>query len=158
MCTVSDPRGGHRSLDQAQIREPLQDLSIAQVTPYQRFLLNKYTNGQDSTLCCHRITMATTSTAASSSGPSNKGGTAYLAIQSTFVAIATLLSLIRVYVRTIVVKKFGLDDAAILLALVSILFTNINRKPTEIRFSLSSSLRRPASQSTIVHCTSLETT
>ena len=65
--------------------------------------------------------MATTSKDASSSGSGNKGGTAYIATQSTFVAIATLLVFIRVYVRTIVVKKFGLDDAVIVLALVSTL-------------------------------------
>lgn len=39
--------------------------------------------------------------------------------QSTFVAIASLLVFIRVYVRTVVVKRFGLDDAVIVLALVS---------------------------------------
>ena len=85
--------------------------------------------------------MATTSTAASSSDPSDKGGSAYLATQATFVAIATLLVLIRVYVRTVVVKKFGLDDAVIVLALVITLFNNIKRKLTDIRFSLSSSVR-----------------
>ena len=53
-----------------------------------------------------------------SADPSNPGGTSYLATQSTFVAIATLLVLIRVYVRTFVVKKCGLDDAAVCLALV----------------------------------------
>lgn len=85
--------------------------------------------------------MATTSKAASSSDPSNKGGTAYLATQSTFVAIAALLVVTRVYVRTIVVKKFGLDDAVIVLALVNTLLTNTNLKLTEMRFSLSSSVR-----------------
>ena len=65
--------------------------------------------------------MATTSKDAFSSGSGNKGGTAYIATQSTFVAIATLLVFIRVYVRTTVVKKFGLDDAVIVLALVSTL-------------------------------------
>lgn len=74
--------------------------------------------------------MATISTAASSSDPSNKGGAAYLATQSTFVTIATLLVLMRIYVRTIVVKKFGLDDTIIVLALVSIFFTEMNHKPT----------------------------
>lgn len=69
--------------------------------------------------------MATASKAASSSGPSSNGGNAYLATQSTFVAIATLLVLTRVYVRTIVVKQFGLDDAVIVLAVVSIISTNI---------------------------------
>ena len=63
--------------------------------------------------------MASTSKAASSSGRRNKGGTAYLAIQSTTLAIATLLVLVRVFVRTIVVKKFGLDDTVVVLALVS---------------------------------------
>lgn len=63
--------------------------------------------------------MATANKAASSSGPSNKGGIAYLVTQSTFVAIASLLVFIRVYVRTVVVKRFGLDDAVIVLALVS---------------------------------------
>lgn len=81
--------------------------------------------------------MATKSTAASSSDSGNKGATTYLATQSTFVAIATLLVLIRVYVRTIVVKKFGIDDAVIVLALVRILPDNSNRKLTVIRFSLS---------------------
>lgn len=85
--------------------------------------------------------MATTSKAASSSDPSNNGGTGYLATQSTFVAIAALLVVIRVYVRTIVVKKFGLDDAVIVLALVNTLLTNTNLKLTEMRFSLSSSVR-----------------
>lgn len=62
--------------------------------------------------------MATTSKTASSSNSSNEGGTAYLATQSIFVAIATLLVVTRVYVKTIVVKKFGLDDAVIVLALI----------------------------------------
>lgn len=62
--------------------------------------------------------MATTSKTASSSNSSNKGGTAYLATQSIFVAIATLLVVTRVYVKTIVVKKLGLDDAVIVLALI----------------------------------------
>lgn len=84
--------------------------------------------------------MATTSKAASSSDPSNKGGTAYLATQSTFVAIATLLVLIRVYVRTIIVKKFGLDDAVIVLALVCTIFTKMKHNLTKIRFSPSSSV------------------
>lgn len=65
--------------------------------------------------------MAMTSKNASSSSSINRGGAAYLATQSIFVAIATLLVLTRVYVKTIVVKKFGLDDAVIVLALVSIL-------------------------------------
>lgn len=65
--------------------------------------------------------MATASKNASSSDSSHNGGTAYLATQSIFVAIATILVLTRVCVRTIVVKKFGLDDAVIILALVSIL-------------------------------------
>ena len=65
--------------------------------------------------------MATTSSNASSSKSSDKGGTAYLVAQSVIVAIATLLVLTRVYVKTIVVQKFGLDDAVIILALVSIL-------------------------------------
>ena len=65
--------------------------------------------------------MATTSKNASSSDSSHKGGTAYLATQSIFVAIATILVLTRVYVKTFVVKKFGLDDTVIVLALVSIL-------------------------------------
>ena len=65
--------------------------------------------------------MATTSKNASSSDSSHDGNIAYLATQSTFVVIATLLVLTRVYVKTIVVKKFGLDDAAIILALVTVL-------------------------------------
>ncbi len=64
--------------------------------------------------------------------PKQKGGTAYLATQSTFLAIATPLALIRVYVKSIVVKKFGLDDAVIV-SLVSTLVTNTNRKLSETR-------------------------
>lgn len=61
--------------------------------------------------------MASSSQAPPSSDPSpKKGGVNYLITQSTFVAIATLLVLTRVYVRAIVVKKFGLDDAVIVLA------------------------------------------
>lgn len=63
--------------------------------------------------------MATTTKAASSSGPSDKGYIAYLVTQSTFVAIASLLVFIRVYVRTVLVKRFGIDDVVIILALVS---------------------------------------
>ena len=85
--------------------------------------------------------MSTASEAASSSDSSKKGGTAYLATQSIFVAIAALLVLIRVYVRSIVVKKFGLDDAVVVLALGSTLFTDTHCKLTEIRFSLSSCVR-----------------
>lgn len=69
--------------------------------------------------------MAPTSKAAPSSDPSDKRGTAYLVIQSTFVAIATLLILIRVYVRIVVVRNFGLDDTFIVLALVSSLIVEI---------------------------------
>ena len=136
-----DPQCGHRSSEQAQIPEHLQGSSVVQVPCRRKFLFGRESNGQDSTLCCHRITMTTTSKAASSSNPSAGGGIAYLATQSTFVAIATFLVLIRVYVRTIVAKTFGLDDAAIVLALVSILFTSIHRKPTDLRFSLSLSVR-----------------
>ncbi|KAL8747804.1 MAG: hypothetical protein Q9190_000348 [Brigantiaea leucoxantha] len=61
--------------------------------------------------------MASSSQALSSADPSLKqGGINYLITQSTFVAIATLLVLTRVYVRSIVVKKFGFDDAVIVLA------------------------------------------
>lgn len=85
--------------------------------------------------------MATTSKAALSSDSSSNGGTAYIATQSTLVAVATLLVLIRVFVRAIVIKHFGIDDAIILLALPNVLFTKIHRKLMEVRFSLSSSVR-----------------
>lgn len=77
--------------------------------------------------------MAMTGKAASSSDQSSKGGTAYLATQSTFLAIATILAMIMVYVRSIVVKKSGVDDTVVVLALVSTLVTNTNRKRNEIR-------------------------
>ena len=68
--------------------------------------------------------MATAGSSSSAKPPKqgNEGGPAYIATQSTFVAIATLVVLIRIYVRTFVVKKFGLDDAAISLAMVNINF------------------------------------
>ena len=44
----------------------------------------------------------------------------YLVVQSTFVVVATVLVLVRAYVRTTIVRKFGLDDAVICLALVCI--------------------------------------
>ena len=62
--------------------------------------------------------MAMTSKGASSSNPTSTGGAAYLATQSIFVAIATLLVVVRIYVRSFVVRKFGLDDAVVVLALV----------------------------------------
>ena len=65
--------------------------------------------------------MASSSQALSSADPSLKqGGINYLITQSTFVAIATLLVLTRVHVRSLVVKKFGFDDAIIVLAWVSL--------------------------------------
>ena len=65
--------------------------------------------------------MATQNRAAPSSERGEKqGGINYLATQSTFVAIATLVILARVYVRTVLVKKFGLDDAAAVLAWVCV--------------------------------------
>ena len=88
---------------------------------YSQFILGKNTNGQDSTSYFTFIAMATTSSNASSSNSSDKGETTYLVTQSISVAIATLLVLTRVYVKTIVVQKFGLDDSVIVLALVSIL-------------------------------------
>ena len=102
----------------------------------------------------HWLAMATASKAASPTDPGNTGGKNYIATQSTFVAIAALLVFARVYVRTFIVKKFGLDDAVIVLALVSVIFTNINRKLIGIRFSLLSSVWWLASQSTMFHYTS----
>lgn len=67
--------------------------------------------------------MSTSSTNTSSAGKGNNGGSAYIATQSIFVAIATLVVFVRIYVRSFVVKKFGIDDAAVVLALVSILVT-----------------------------------
>ena len=62
--------------------------------------------------------MAMTSKRASSSNPISTGGAAYLTTQSIFVAVATLLVVVRIHVRSFVVKKFGLDDAVVVLALV----------------------------------------
>ena len=62
--------------------------------------------------------MAMTSKGAPSSNPISRGGAAYLATQSIFVGIATLLVVVRIHVRSFVVEKFGLDDAVIVLALV----------------------------------------
>ena len=77
--------------------------------------------------------MSTTTTAGPSPARSNQGGTNYVVTQTTFVAIATLLVFVRIYVRTIVVKKFGLDDAVIILALVSNLYPDTSIKPTRLR-------------------------
>lgn len=64
--------------------------------------------------------MASSSQTPPPADPSLKeGGVNYLVTQSRFVAIATLLVLARVYVRVIVVKQFGLDDAVIVLAWAS---------------------------------------
>lgn len=81
-----------------------------------------------------------TNKAASSSDPRKSGGIAFLATESAFVGIATLLVLTRVYVRTMVVKNFGPDDAVIVLALVSTFFVHIHRWLIEIRFSPSPSV------------------
>ena len=52
------------------------------------------------------------------SSSQKQGATEFLATQTTFVAIATVLVLTRIYVRTVVVKSLGLDDAVIVLAMV----------------------------------------
>ena len=58
------------------------------------------------------------STISPPTNPSTKGNVDLLIVQSTFVGIAAALTITRVYVRTLVVKRFGLDDASILIALV----------------------------------------
>ena len=72
------------------------------------------------------------------SASEKQGPIAFVATQSLFVAIATFLVLTRVYVRLVIVKSFGLDDAVIVLAMVSIFSTKLDRKLTNARFSLSS--------------------
>lgn len=54
----------------------------------------------------------------SSSGAKSKVASAWLATQSTCVAIGTLLVLTRIYVRSIIVRKLGLDDILIAISLV----------------------------------------
>ena len=62
--------------------------------------------------------MATSSAAPAVSPRPNPGGTNYLATEVPFVSIATLLVVTRIYVRTVIVRKPGLDDALIVLATV----------------------------------------
>lgn len=61
-----------------------------------------------------------------SNGDRNRGA-AIVATQAIFVAIGTALILARLYVRTVVIRKFGLDDLVILLGLIcaiTVLATN----------------------------------
>ena len=64
--------------------------------------------------------MASSSNAppSSSSGTNSKLAASWLATQAVFVAIASLLVLARIYVRSIVIKKIGIDDILIVIALV----------------------------------------
>ena len=64
--------------------------------------------------------MASSSNAASSTShaANSKVASGWLAAQSTFVAIAALLVFVRIYVRSIIIKKVGLDDILIVIALV----------------------------------------
>ena len=48
-----------------------------------------------------------------------KGNTAIIVLQSVLVAIATVLVIARLYVRSIILKSVGLDEAFIVIALVS---------------------------------------
>ena len=51
--------------------------------------------------------------------PSTNESSAFLAIQSTIVGVATLLVLARIYVRSAIIKNAGLDDLLIIIGLVS---------------------------------------
>lgn len=51
--------------------------------------------------------------------PSTNESAAFLAIQSTFVGVATLLVLARIYVRSTIIKNAGVDDLFIVIGLVS---------------------------------------
>lgn len=67
----------------------------------------------------HNIKQACSVTGTASMGSSN-----YVIVQSTFVGLATVLVAMRVFVRTVVVKRFGLDDTIMVLALVNYSATN----------------------------------
>ena len=54
-------------------------------------------------------------------GDRNRGA-AIIATQAVFVAIGTVLVLARLYIRSHVIRKFGLDDLFILLGLVRIAY------------------------------------
>ncbi len=68
-------------------------------------------------LSCSNI-MASSSNAmpSSLSGTNSKVASGWLAAQSTFVTIAALLVFTRIYVRSIIIKKIGLDDILIVIA------------------------------------------
>ena len=48
-----------------------------------------------------------------------KGNTVIIVLQSVFVAIATVLVVARLYVRSMILKSVGLDELFIIIALVS---------------------------------------
>lgn len=51
--------------------------------------------------------------------PSFSASSAFIAIQSISIAVGSLLVLARVYVRSNIVKKIGLDDFFIVIGLVN---------------------------------------
>ncbi|KAF6224620.1 hypothetical protein HO173_012963 [Letharia columbiana] len=57
-------------------------------------------------------------TSSSSAGADRMVDSVWLATQSTSVAIGTLLVLTRIYIRSIIIKKIGLDDMFIVIGLV----------------------------------------
>lgn len=65
--------------------------------------------------------MASSSNAppSTSHAANSKVASGWLAAQSTFVAIGALLVFTRIYVRSIIIKKIGLDDILIVIALVN---------------------------------------
>lgn len=58
-------------------------------------------------------------TSSSSAGADRMVDSVWLATQSTSVAIGTLLVLTRIYIRSIIIKKIGLDDMFIVIGLVN---------------------------------------
>lgn len=68
--------------------------------------------------------MSTTTIVTTLPNESYKGQTAFTIVEALFLAIATLLVSLRVYVRTMIVRGYGLDDTFMVLALVSAVVIN----------------------------------
>lgn len=66
----------------------------------------------------NRMAPSTEDSALSLITPSPNATTAFLAVQSSFLAVATLSVLARFYVRSTIIKNIGLDDIFIVIGLV----------------------------------------
>ena len=63
--------------------------------------------------------------APTSSIPSPSATSTFLATQSAFIGVATLLVVARIYVRSVIIKNVGLDDFFVVVALVESLIANV---------------------------------